>query len=203
MKKLFSLLLSFSLCTCLCVPAFAADVAEENGCSYIIYVDSQEEYDRIVADINAANMRAQELWEQALIESLQSENAIYNQPLTIDNDNAARSNYTMRVVNHHEFIPYAGSCEMAFKATATLGTDSYNHTIFSSIRDITAYARDSRSSVVVDDTDSRIIDGGRTIAANYSTTIGVTTNTGQMSYFARLYYVEFYAANTSESGQVF
>ena len=89
---------------------------------------------------------------------------------------------------------------MAFKVTAILGSDSYDHTIFTSIRDVTAYARNDNSSVEVDDTDSRIIDSGRTIAANYSTTIGVTTKTGQMSYFSRLFYVEFYAKTSSGIG---
>ena len=201
MKKLLSLILIFAMSSCFCVPAFAVDSSPNQGCTYIIHAETQEEYDSIVAEINAANAHAKQLWDQALIESMRPENRQFNQTQAFSNISPnATTTYTSRLVHHDEFIKYAGTCEMAFKVTAILGSDSYDHTIFTSIRDVTAYARNDNSSVEVDDTDSRIIDSGRTIAANYSTTIGVTTKTGQMSYFSRLFYVEFYAKTSSGIG---
>ena len=38
---------------------------------------------------------------------------------------------------------------IVFKVTATEGLDDYNHTIFKSIRDVTAYPKDDKTSIEV------------------------------------------------------
>lgn len=46
--------------------------------------------------------------------------------------------------------------------------------------------------------------GEKAIAANYSTTIGITTKTGVMEYYSRLFYVEFYNhTGSGNMGRVF
>lgn len=61
-----ALILSISLCA----PAYATEVQEENDSEYaiLIAVNSQEEYDYIVAELEAHNVRANQLWQQSLLE---------------------------------------------------------------------------------------------------------------------------------------
>ena len=200
MKKFFSLGLALVMSACFCNFALAAETSDVQDCAYVIQVDSQEEYDRIVAEIDAANMRAKLLWQQALVKSLLPENIALNLP----SENISSRSYTTRLVPYSGFIAYTGNYDIVFKVTATEGLDDCNHTIFKSIRDVTAYPKDDKTSIEVDDTDSKIIDGGRTIAANYSTTIGITTKTGVMEYYSRLFYVEFYNhTGSGNMGRVF
>lgn len=134
MKKIFSLGLALVMSACFCNFALAAETSDVQDCAYVIQVDSQEEYDHIVAEIDAANMRAKLLWQQALAKSLLPENIALNLP----SENISSRSYTTRLVPYSGFIAYAGNYDIVFKVTATDGLDDYNHTIFKSIRDVTA-----------------------------------------------------------------
>lgn len=200
MKKFIASLLLLSMC--LCIPVFAADNQNStpmdmdviNG-EIVITVDSQEEHDALVAQIEADNMRAQQLWEQAVEESLLPENQV---GYTMGISPYATTYVTS--VNKSEFF---GSLyrTITFEALYTKTTNVAGATVIGSVKSISAYAQSSADAVTVLSKNYTLTDSARTIAANYSLRIRIyNSSSGTSNTYSKQYYVEFYV---SGNGRVY
>lgn len=196
MKRFFGTFLVLVLCMSICAPAFAAERQEaeiDNEGAILITVDSQEEYDMVIRELEAHNLRAYQLWRQALAESTLLENN-----MTITNMVTPLSSYVVNSVRHIDTISLTKIAFITFSATYSTVSNSTGALYIGEIRDIDAFGSYSTTTVSVRDYDYTVIDGGETLAADFSCQVGVRTSSDEeFSYFARHYYVEFYASGGS------
>ena len=194
MKKLISSILLLSMC--LCIPVFATDEqsitpmdVEVIDGEIVITVDSQEERDALVAQIEAENMCAQQLWDQAVEESLLPENQV--------NYAGSISPYATTYVATASKVQFFGlkSTTITFEALFTKTTNVAGATVFGSVKSTSAYAQNSRDKVTVLAKSHKLIDSARTIAANYSLRISIyDSSSGSSNVYSKQYYVEFYVS---------
>lgn len=196
-KHIISMVLALILSISLCAPAYATEVQEESNseCAILITVNSPEEYDNVVAELEAHNVRANQLWQQALSESQLPENQ--ESLLGLDNlDTAATTrSYILNSKPYNDRIDFFTFAYLTFSATYTTTSNVYGATVLGEIRDIDVYGRANGTTVTMRDYDTTRIDGGRTLAVHYSCRVGVlSSNDNTYTYYSRQYYVEFYAS---------
>lgn len=195
-KHIISMVLALILSISLCAPAYATEAQEENNseCAILITVNSPEEYDNVVAELEAHNARANQLWQQALSESWLPESQTSAPGL--NNDTAAPlSSYVVNSKPYNDFISFFTVAYLTFSATYTTTSNVNGATVLGEIRDIDVYGRANGTTVTVRDSDKTRIDSGRTLAVHYSCRVGVLNSSDNTySYYSRQYYVEFYAS---------
>lgn len=191
MRKMVSLFLVFILSISLCTPAFATEIPETEATGAIlITVDTQEEYEAVVAEIEEHNQRSAQLWQQALTDSgtpVMETTGLQSEVMPLSSYEVVSEYYT-------DYVGFFTPAYITFSATFTTTTNTYGSTIIDQVRNITAYGRSNGTTVTVNDYLYTIIDSGRTIATNYSCVVGVkVADAENYSYYSREYYVEFYA----------
>lgn len=190
-KRLFCLILSLVMCASLCTPAFAAELPEPMANDAIlITVNTQEELDALIAEIEAHNLRAAELWQAALAESC----AVPRNNVSNQFQPYATQDYVYAHDTYYGVVGLLTLYSITFWATFTTTTNVYGSTVLDKVRDIGAFGTNDNTQVTINDYYYTIIDQGRTIATNYSTTVGVkASDENSYSYYALDFYVEFYA----------
>lgn len=154
----------------------------------IISVNSDEEYNQIVDDINNKNKLSEELWQRALEGSASDQKAFYV-PET------APMAFKVLSVDHNDWITSFYIAAITFSATINTSFDANGVERIGQIHLIDAYGRTSRTTVSVQYKAHRLSDAARTLSVNYSCRVGIRNpDSGSISYFSRAYYVEFYAS---------
>ena len=195
MKRFISLVLFLSMC--LCIPAFAIDEQDSstvdaeviNG-ELLITVSSQEEYDEIVAQIEADNMRTQQLWEQALEESLLPENQ--------SNPNSSIIPYTTYYVASASKSEFYGLvyANVTFELLYSKMTNVAGATVFNSVKSVSAYATSSQNTLTLLSKNYTFLDSGRTVGVNYAYRMKVyDSSDGTYNTYSKNHYVEFYVGS--------
>lgn len=196
-KHIISMALALILGMSLCAPAYATEAQEENDseCAILITVNSPEEYDNVVAELEAHNIRANQLWQQALSESRLPENQASLLGLNNLDTAVTLSSYVVNSKTYNDWIDFFTVAYLTFSATYTTTSNVYGATVLGEIRDIDVYGRANGTTVTVRDYDTTRIDSGRTLAVHYSCRVGVlNSNDNTYTYYSRQYYVEFYAS---------
>lgn len=181
MKKTISLLCALALFISLCaLPVNAETVLNEED---IIYIEtsSQEEYDQVIAEIEANNQKVNELWEEALLESEKDENKIPEGNLL-----STRSSSYRVVEGNFQDAHYVCS--------GAVTRNQYGQNLWSSIYGISMYSINLNKSFSLNYYNTTLIDGRRTCAANISQTVGVKDIWGNYSYYSWMVYAEFYTS---------
>lgn len=166
----------------------SASAAEYPDCEMIGMIESSNELDtRIAKEIEASNLRVEQLWQKAVAESNSGVYRMGDAPL--DSAISPLVNLYSASASITEFfgLRVAG---IRFKATDLFGND-----VIESVRTISATGTNQNSSVTVDDYSYTLIDGSRTIAVKYSCTVGARNSDEEsFVYFSKDYYVEFHVS---------
>ena len=184
MKKLLSLCLAvLMLIGMMPMTAMATEVEDQS--SNTGSIDSS-----LVEQAAENKKRVEELWQQALSESVSpvyrmGDTPMENQAIPFASLKSASTPYY-----HYYGLNFIG---ILFKATFSTTTDTYEHEIIESVRTIKATGTTDDTLVTVDDYSYTLIDHGRTIATKFCCTIGTRENEeDSYFYFSYDYYVEFY-----------
>lgn len=187
MKKFTSLFLVICIFASLVVNTFATGM---QGDAILITVKTQEEYDAVVAEIEAHNSRADQLWQQALAESGTS---ALSSPVWETSGIMPRT-YKVASVNYPDWVGFLRTAFVAFSATFNTTTNQYGSEIIGEVYNISAYGYYGGTTVSVNNSQYSIIDSGRTISTHFSCLVGVKTEEDvNYTYYTKNYYVEFYA----------
>lgn len=186
MKKFTSLFLVICIFASLVANAFATGM---QGDAILITVKTQEDYDAVVAEIEAHNSRADQLWQQALAESGAS---ALPSPVWETNGIMPRI-YRVASVNYRDWIGALELACVAFSATFNTTTNQYGSEMIGEVYNISAYGYYGSTTVSVNNSQYAIIDSGRTISAQFSCQVGIRhEGESYYTYYTRSYYVEFY-----------
>lgn len=173
--------------------ATSASAAEYPNCEMIGMIESSNELDtRIAKEIEASNLRVEQLWQKAVAESNSGVYRMGDAPL--DSAISPLVNLYSASASITEFfgLRVAG---IRFKATFSKATDLFGNDVIESVRTISATGTNQNSSVTVDDYSYTLIDGSRTIAVKYSCTVGARNSDEEsFVYFSKDYYVEFHVS---------
>jgi len=164
----------------------------------IIEVNSQEELDQVLAELDANKARVEALWNRAIEEAQKEENHLILQPKS-NGSLMSPYSYSISVANGSHMCPNGIWAHPRFSATYEKLINGNGIDVFGDIYNISAYGEDDSTKVTVNTSQYTKIDGLRTLAANYSCLIGVKQFTGSFAYYTYAYYVEFY---TSGNGYV-
>ncbi len=190
-RKLLCLFFAIIMCVANCIPASAGEMEATEG-AILITVETQEEVDAIIAEIEASNRRVSALWEAALAESVMPPKTLIasqTQPYTTQN----------LIQASKEHVSYLGMLKPAtiiFWATYTVQKNEYGATVIENVREIGVHEKSLTTTLVEkNDIDYTVIDQARTIATKYALMVGVKTkDESDYTYYAKSYYVEFYAS---------
>lgn len=181
MKKMFSLCLAMLLLISM-IPLTAMAAEMEDQSANIGRLDGN-----LAEQIAENNRRVDELWQQALAESVSPVYRMGDDPA--ENQVAPFVSVKSASTEYYHFYGL-NLIGILFKATFT---DTYGHEIIDTVRTITATKKNDNTRVTVDDYSYTVIDKGRTIATRFSCTIGTRRNAeDSFSYISYDYYVEFY-----------
>lgn len=192
MKKIFHLICLILTCTIWLSFPKTVVANTEKSVSELDILDLNDE-----EQIKIHNQKAQEMWENALIQAEHPMNnfhsySVQDNPLLYT---VWENSYTTKRINIGGVI---GSIK--FASTHTTNVNASGVRRFSSVINIDAYPNYANTSVNVNACDFALIDSNRTIAAQYSLRVGVEQFNGTMRYTTIVCYVEFY---TDGSGVAF
>lgn len=195
MKKLTAMILT----ACVVFGVFSTVAHADNGpeiaqdtSELVITVNSQEEYNQVVAAINEHNEYVEQLWAQA------KRQAVAERSLNSLNNVVPTRAYTVASA-HTSFWHDVFKCSITFTATYNVGTNSVGASVITSVYNLDAYCNSTPHTVTIIHKQYDLIDSARTIAANYSLRIGIyDASRGETSYHSSAYYVEFYADGTGQ-----
>lgn len=166
----------------------SASAAEYPDCEMIGMIESSNELDtRIAKEIEASNLRVEQLWQKAVAESNSGVYRMGDAPLDSAISPLVNLYSASASITEIFGLRVAG---IRFKATDLFGND-----VIESVRTISATGTNQNSSVTVDDYSYTLIDGSRTIAVKYSCTVGARNSDEEsFVYFSKDYYVEFHVS---------
>ncbi|HEX2959786.1 MAG TPA: hypothetical protein VHO70_23320 [Chitinispirillaceae bacterium] len=185
-----SLMLSFSLTNV----AFAKDVsaseprsitAEPEG--IVVEVANQEEFDKLVQDIEEGNALARAKWEEAIAKSTLSS----NKSLLADNLLSSSSYISINcpyTFHSNPFTDYG----IAFILRAEVSSENQ----FTSMHNFLVIPDDSSTKISNLFWKHVFIDGNRTCSINTSFIVSVKNMTGSYSNYDVTKYIEYYATGT-------
>ncbi|MGG1664499.1 hypothetical protein [Brevibacillus sp. NRS-1366] len=192
LKKVVSSVLALTFCLVIPFAANAASVStekqvvSEKDVLFTVEVNSEEELNEFLAELDTHNKKAQELWEAALAESNNETENIEN----IDENQIspfalATSTASTRIKwGDTKFYAYIGAYVDYDKVNDRFGT----------IHGFHMYGLDSDSSAGNVYHEYEKLDNNRTLAVSASALIGVKNGNGIMSYFPYNAYIEFYTS---------
>ena len=194
MKKFLSLAVAIMMALCLfSTTAFAASPEEpkvyfnEDGI-LMIELDNQEQYEEVLAQIQADNAAVEQLWSAAVAESQLPE----NMPSTTIGPSPRL--YTVNEISASYLVisPF-GFANIKFSATYDKTTNGAGTDIIGTVYSTDAFGGDGQTSVTMLNSNYTHIDGSRTLAVNYSLKVGLVVD-GNATYTSKAFYVEFYAS---------
>ena len=197
-KSLVAILAICMMVVGLNVTGFAEEFPDDETTMYVneegflmIEPQSQEEYDTIVAQIENNNKTVDELWEAAVAQAHAE-----NSPIIVDDDTPQ---ITPRVyanvgIDKSYMTPCGVFARIRFGATINREKAPGGYLMANKVYSINASAQDSGTSVATNHKKYTILDSGRTIACNFSMTLGVKQFGGSFAYYDRAAYVEIGAS---------
>lgn len=188
-RKLYALVLVLVLSISCPVSAYATELPKDEKGDRGITENIGNVEDSLVNQIKENNMHVERLWQNALAESITDVYRMGETPL--ENEIYPVADLKTASTKHYHWygLYYVG---ILFKATFTTYTNSGGSEFVGSVRTISATGTSNNTLVSVDDYSYTLIDQGRTIATNFSCTIGTRrSEEDTYHYFSYDYYVEF------------
>ncbi|WP_306569376.1 hypothetical protein [Faecalispora jeddahensis] len=192
MKRIVKRVVCLGLALCsslfLSVPAFAttAKTKPDKPVLFTITVNSEEEKENVIAELEAHNKKAQELWEKAVKESnLNTQTSAVLPSAAIAASSMAKSNAETSARFNGQWVHIN-----AYVTYNKVKVKNYN--TFGKVYGFNMYGRDSTTSISDIVYNYKTLDSERTLALSSTCLVGVKNYTGDFQYYDYQAYIEFY-----------